>query len=187
MKGLDRAKTAALSLTGVVVATAIGVAVTAAARSPEPVNAAGERTIALVSPRATSTPVDDSTPSPAPAASVAGEDRNPGPGGGSARGGGSSGPGGGSIGGSSGPGRARTAVAVSADTRGDGTPEDAPGSPPGDTRGDGTPEDGDNDNDNDSDDDDRSGHGGDDGAKDNSGPANYEDPGRSNSGGDDDD
>lgn len=185
MKGLDRAKTAALSLTGVVVATAIGVAVTAAARSPEPVNAAGERTIALVSPRATSTPVDDSTPSPA--ASVAGEDRNPGPGGGSARGGGSSGPGGGSIGGSSGPGRARTAVAVSADTRGDGTPEDAPGSPPGDTRGDGTPEDGDNDNDNDSDDDDRSGHGGDDGAKDNSGPANYEDPGRSNSGGDDDD
>lgn len=174
MKGLDRAKTAALSLTGVVVATAIGVAVTAAARSPEPVNAAGERTIALVSPRATSTPVDNSTPSPAPAASVAGEDRNPGPGGGL-------------IGGSSGPGRARTAVAVSADTRGDGTPEDAPGSPPGDTRGDGSPQDGDNDNDNDSDDDDRSGHGGDDGAKDNSGPANYEDPGRSNSGGDDDD
>ena len=72
MKRLDRAATAALSLTGVVVATAIGVAVTAPARSPQPADpATADRTIALVSPSASpsatpdATPTPDDTPSPA--------------------------------------------------------------------------------------------------------------------------
>lgn len=76
----------------------------------------------------------------------------------------------------------RSTTPGTGDTRGDGTPEDAPGSPPGDTRGDGTPED--NKLARSSDDDDRSGsnsgHGGgdDDRSGSNSGSGSGDDDGR---------
>ena len=173
MKRLDRAATAALSLTGVVVATAIGVAFTAAARSPE-APATRDETIALVSPRASSTPETvepsiEATGSPLPA--------------------------GGPQPSSSGrPSSGRGSGSGDSSGRGPGSPASAARpAAAGDTRGDGTPEDGDNDDDTPDDDnrgddgdDDHRGHGGDDGEKSNSGPGNYENPGRSNSGGDDD-
>ena len=172
MKKLDRAATAALSLTGVVVATAIGVAFTAAARSPE-APATRDETIALVSPRASSTPETvepsiEATGSPLPA--------------------------GGPQPSSSGrPSSGRGSGSGDSSGRGPGSPASAAQpAAAGDTRGDGTPEDGDNDDTPGDDhrahggDDDHRGHGGDDGEKSNSGPGNYENPGRSNSGGDDD-
>ncbi|HEX2053052.1 MAG TPA: hypothetical protein VHJ78_04905 [Actinomycetota bacterium] len=180
MRRVDRAATAALSLTGVVVATAIGVAVTAAARTPAPPSTETGRTIVLASPRASFEATEDPIAAPAADGQTSGSreqaavptstvDSTSGPA-------------------SQAPPARRAPAAAPRDTRGDGTPGVEPGdNPAGDTRGDGTPEDSDNDNDDDSDSDRRGHGGGDDGDKDNSGPGNYENPGRSNSGGDDDD
>lgn len=152
MKKLDRAATAALSLTGVVVATAIGVAFTAAARSPE-APPAQDGTIALVSPRASSTP-EAVQPSPeATAFAASGPTVEPAAlatsGSGSSAGRGS---------GSGGSSNRRPVPPAVADQPAAPRPA-ATGAATGVTRGDGTPEDVDRDDDSD---DDRGGHGGDD-------------------------
>ena len=196
MKSLDRAATAALSLTGVVVATAVAVAFTAAARSPEVPAAGGDR-IALVSPRPSFTP-EDVEPSPDQAANESATPSGPTASAAPAISKVQASNSGTSANRRSGsntrgtpaarlPASRPVAAAAAVDTRGDGSPEDSDNdNPPGDTRGDGTPED--DDDDDDSDDEDHSGHrgGDDDDEKSNSGPGNYEHPGRSNSGGDDD-
>jgi hypothetical protein len=185
MKRLDRAGTAALTLTGVVLATAVGVAVTASARSAQTASTgtAAEKTIQLVSPRPSSTPsplLSEDALGRAPSSSTFEDGNAPGtttvtrPPSGSQR--------------TRAEGAAPVRPTAPSSTSVSTTVPDGPsgrGTAPrgsGDTRGDGTPED------DDDDDDDRNGHRGgddDDSEKDNSGPGNYENPGRSNSGGDD--
>jgi hypothetical protein len=182
MRRLDRAGAAALTLTGVVFATAVGVAVTASARSAQSASTGtnAEKTIQLVNPRPSAAPspllFEDARALP-PSISAVDERISPGtttvtrP-----------------------PSGTQSAPVVrSTEVRRSSVSTTAPDEPsgsgaassgPGDTRGDGTRED----DDRDDDDDDRSGHRGgddDDSEKDNSGPGNYENPGRSNSGGDD--